>query len=573
MIALSQRKVSFDSRATLLRQIANECLSSIPMGGVPRFCAERVLEQVGWQMQWGRQSTLGGADLYRILADVRGNREFRLGDLKDLLIRSGILASSGEDAVRFRYQSLQAYYAARYLAASPDRRRLLEDITASLGRLARARWWEKTLVTMAGLDGPSSKGILSAILAGSPLVEGEQVYLAARCYLEIRDAGNPPAGLVDQIADALIWRSHPGNLRPYADRKRSVTALAELRHPNAIPHLMSLACDQMAVGWGTEKRYEFSGIRLIAVNGLLLMRDEATAYVLRERPALASAMNAWWVAYGQSKIDGLIEELHRNDGATSPIAAFALGFFDLDLARETLLKAFADRQYRPGCRLGDRRHVRHARSAVGLASTSSSRGSISSSTLECRIWWAAWAWPPKGRRSAAISPTASRKARRRFKRRALRAFGELREAAIRPLCEAVTSDDWDAARRLGLNLPPVLQEDDRNRLRNAAMEALREIGNADSIETLRKARLGGTMTITLRQLSFDVAEDIYWRLTAGASNENFDAHSTSAQRHREVIACHFERFRTRTSNTTCWRSTATAWSGPTIPTAGCSAER
>ena len=159
MIALSQRKVSFDSRATLLRQIANECLTSIPMGGVPRFYAERVLDQVGWQMQWGRQSILGGADLYRILADVRGNREFRLGDLKDLLIRSGILASSGEDAVRFRYQSLQAYYAARYLAASPDRRRLLEDITASLGRLARARWWEKTLVTMAGLDGPSSQGI------------------------------------------------------------------------------------------------------------------------------------------------------------------------------------------------------------------------------------------------------------------------------------------------------------------------------------------------------------------------------------------------------------------------------
>jgi hypothetical protein len=111
--------------------------------------------------------------------------------------------------------------------------------------------------------------------------------------------------------------------------------------------------------------------------------------------------------------------------------------------------------------------------------------------------------------------------------RALRAFGELREAAIRPLCEAVTGDDWDAARQLGLNLPPVLGEDDRNRLRNAAMESLREIGNADSIETLRKARLGGTMTITLRQLSFDVAEDIYWRLTAGLSNESFDGHSTA----------------------------------------------
>jgi hypothetical protein len=35
------------------------------------------------------------------------------------------------------------------------------------------------------------------------------------------------------------------------------------------------------------------------------------------------------------------------------------------------------------------------------------------------------------------------------------------------------------------------------------------------------------MTITLRQLSFDVAEDIYWRLTAGLSNETFDTNPVS----------------------------------------------
>jgi len=526
MIALSQRKVSFDSRATLLRQIANECLTSVPMGGVPRFCAERGLEQVGWQMQWGRTSMLGGADLYRVLADARGNREFRLGDLKDLLIRSGVLAAAGEDAVRFRYQSLQAYYAARYLAASPERRRLLEDITASLGRLARARWWEKTLVTMAGLDGPSSKGILSAILAGSPLVEGEQVFLAARCYLEVRDAGDPPTGLVDQIADALIWRSHPGNLRPYADRERSVSALAELRHPNAIPHLMSLACDQMAVGWGTEKRYEFSGIRLIAINGLLLMQDEATAYVLGKRPALASAMNAWLVAYRESKIDGLIEVLHRNDGATAPIAAFALGFFDLELARETLLKAFAD----PNT-------DRDVGWAIADTFATLDPQWVSHHVLEPRLDQFVDPRVPYlvGRMGMAAEGTAQRQylsdcfnqGTPSVQARALRAFGELREASIRPLCQAVTSDNWDAARGLGLNLPPELAEDDRNRLRNAAMESLRKIGNADSIETLRKARLAGSMTITLRQLSFDVAEDIYWRLTAGLSNETFDTNPVS----------------------------------------------
>ena len=61
MLALSQRKATFDSRATLLRQIASECLSSISMGGVPRSCAERALEQIAWRMQWGRRSILAAS--------------------------------------------------------------------------------------------------------------------------------------------------------------------------------------------------------------------------------------------------------------------------------------------------------------------------------------------------------------------------------------------------------------------------------------------------------------------------------------------------------------------------------
>jgi CHAT domain len=333
MLFLSQSKATFNSRAMLLRQIASECLNSISTGGVPRWCAERALEQIAWRMQWGRRSILGGGPLYEILAAVRDNREFRLGDLKDSLVRSGILATAGEDGIRFRYESLQAYYAARYLAAAPDRQDLLEDITASLGRMPRARWWENTLVTMAGLLGQSSEGLLQAIVAGSPLVEGDQVYLASRCFLDTREAGRAPP-IIDQIVDALIWRSHPGNLRPYADRKRAATALAELRHPNAIPHLVSLASEELATGWGTEKRYELSSIRLIAVNGLMMMQDAAKQYVHDERPALEAVLTAWWTAYEHGDLSELIAELHKNDGATSPIAAFALGYLDGTRARE-----------------------------------------------------------------------------------------------------------------------------------------------------------------------------------------------------------------------------------------------
>ena len=114
-----------------------------------------------------------------------------------------------------------------------------------------------------------------------------------------------------------------------------------MRHPNAIPHLVSLASEELATGWGTEKRYEFSGIRLIAVNGLVLMQDAANAYVLDKRPALANVLTAWRTAYEHGELSGLIAELQRADKATSPIAAFALGFFDQDLARQTLLDVFA----------------------------------------------------------------------------------------------------------------------------------------------------------------------------------------------------------------------------------------
>ncbi len=523
MISLSQRKVTFDSRATLLRQIANECLTSIPLGGVPRQCAERALEQIAWRLQCGRETTLGGSDLFDILARARGNREFRLSELQDILVRSGVMATSGEDAVRFRYQSLQAYYAAQHLVRmpEPERQRMLEDITASLGRLSRARWWEKTLVSLSGLDPRGREGILAAILAGSTLVEGDQVYIAARCYIDTRDPKQQPPELVNQIADALIWRSHPGNLRPYVDRKRAALALAELRHPNAVPHLVSLACDQLATSWGSGKRYELSGLRLIATNGLVLMRDEASEYVRTHRPQLATVLNAWWTAFQNGNLDELIAELQRNDAATSPIAAFALGLFAVDAALCPLITAFADPQT-----------DRDVGWAIADTFASLDPAWVSQHVIEPRLDQFDDPRVPylvgrAGMTSERLVPLDYLRAciargNPAVQARALRALALLKDATVRPLCEAVVLSDWAAARTLGLTVPDVLADEDLNRLRNASIESLRDVGTAESIATLRKARLGAGMTMTLRQLSFDVAEDIYWQLTGGLSKESFD---------------------------------------------------
>jgi hypothetical protein len=450
MISLDQRKVTFDSRATLLSRIANECLASVPTAGIPRQCAERALEQIAWHMQANREPALGGGELYDILSRARGNREFRLIELQELLVRSGVLAAAGEDAVRFRYQSLLAYYAARHLMrlAAPERQRLLEDITASLGRLSRARWWEKTLITLTGLDVRGRDHILSTILAGSTLVEGEQVYIAARCYNDARNPDQPPEGVVHQIADALIWRSHPENLRPYSDRRRAALALAELRHPNAIPHFVSLATDQLAQSWDGGKRYELSGIRLVATNGLVLMREAATDYVRTHRPELATVMNAWWQAYESSALDPLLAELHKNDPATSPIAAFAVGLFDNDEARAVLLEAFADERMfgDMGWAIADTFAMLDpswvAREVVGPH-----LGQFDDPRIPYLIGRTGMAGERpeqhdylKGCLGQATLPVQAR---------AIRALGELKDTSVRELCEAVVIEDWDAGGRGG----------------------------------------------------------------------------------------------------------------------------
>jgi hypothetical protein len=293
-----------------------------------------------------------------------------------------------------------------------------------------------------------------------------------------------------------------------------------------------LASEEIATGWGTEKRYELSDIRLVAVNGLLLMQDAAKEYVLAKRPALASVLKAWCTAYEEGELNELIEELRRGDGATSPIAAFALGYLDGTRAREgpagetlvrrTLLDVFSREDA-----------DRDVGWAVADTFTLLDPLWVSMHVIEPRLHQFVDPRVPYliGRLGMAVEGSPQRDYLEQclvqgipaVQARALRALGALRADAKRPLCESVVAADWAEVRRQGVNLPPEIAEEDRNRLQNAAMESLREIGNADSIAALRAARQQAVgMTITLRQLSFDVAEDIYWRLTGGLSRDSFD---------------------------------------------------
>src|SRR4029453_14046351 len=138
------------------------------------------------------------------------------------------------------------------------------------------------------------------VLAGSSLMEGEQLFLAVRCYQEVfaeRGHLDELNDVVDQMVDTLIWRSSWATDRTYADRRKALDSLvalaplcgAEHLERDIIPHFVALACDPRPplAQRPEDNQYDWCGIRQSAVNGLARLYKETTAYVTANRPDLA----------------------------------------------------------------------------------------------------------------------------------------------------------------------------------------------------------------------------------------------------------------------------------------------
>ncbi|MFN0166431.1 MAG: CHAT domain-containing protein [Bryobacteraceae bacterium] len=524
MLNLAEREQNIDSRARVLDCVAADNLRGLNTLVISRASAEAALDRLAWEMQRGRNPSLGAEAVYAVFAAVRGTQDFRLTDLRDALTRECLmLAPCVGGGVRFVYPSMQAYFAARFLRKSPAHDELMEDITASLGRLARLRWWDDTLVILAGLM-ESADPLLRAILAGSSLMEGEQVYLAARCLLESKAARKKPVGedVTAQVVDTLIWRSHPANLRPYSYRVQALNSLAELRERAAALHLVRLACDRIAQDWDNNRRHDFSGIRLTAVKGLLLMPQATMDYVRRDRADLHGVLDAW---RSLPQVGPAVAILDHNDPSTSPVAAFALGQVGSEEARQALRNAYVKPGIDPEVHwaitdLFGRMDAAWVTENVIQPEMKREQmdhrlcyliGKVGLATAGSNEW--------KYLRKALTSPES------RLQSRALRAFADLRDPSdqkwLRSLCEAIAKGDWKQVRSQDLmELGANFSEADKNRLRHAALEALRTVGNAGSIKALREIR-SEDLRPSLYQLSFDVAEEIYWRLTGGLRQETY----------------------------------------------------
>ena len=103
--------------------------------------------------------------------------------------------------------------------------------------------------------------------------------------------------------------------------------------------------------------------------------------------------------------------------------------------------------------------------------------------------------------------------------------------ALRGVCHDLVQERFEAAGSRGLvRVPSTPTEATRWQLRYQALEGLRSIGDEQSIGVLRTRwrRAGLSPPSTgdrsdglIERLSFEIAEEIYWRLTGGLSAETY----------------------------------------------------
>jgi hypothetical protein len=530
MIDLAARGQRPQSRRAILEAVATQYLNRVDTRRIPRSSAEQALQCVAWEIQTGRGGELPVSRYFQILAAARGGRDFTLSDLKDALEQDRwLLVSSGEEGIRFAYPSLQSYFAARKLVSSPDRTMLLEDITASLGRLARLRRWENVLVLLGSLW-PAPGDLLRTILAGSNLTVGEQLYLAVHCYQEMVAHGSSSSDVddeVDQMADTLMWRSSWDLRTPYADRVKALDALIELtvicpsRRVDVVPYLVGLAFDPVTKG--ESEQFDWAGIRQRAAIGLLRIFDATERYVMEKRPDLAELLAAWKQLPQASA--GMLTLLKRDDPRCSVLACYALVQTGRDDDRHAILDAY------------EHSANREVKWAIVDALSAVSADWVSANLLEP---WVAWSGAVDLLRQqqtcyliekANLANSAAREYLSRclleespsLQGHALRAFGKLQdnsvEAWLRPLCEFIVAGGEEAPPPDRIRLP-VGQPPDAGLMR-FAMETLRTIGDGGSIDKLRRGRSKLTGANELRPLSFEVAEQIYWRITGGLTRETY----------------------------------------------------
>ena len=357
-----------NSRAEVLQGIFQQMLAEqFPENDNRREWAEESLYRLAYQMYQHRDRIWDEEQVFVIMADVRQYRDYSLDSIYTALVDCGILARTVPASVRFSRRGLQAYCCAEAIARMDfeERYHVIDDITASLGRLTRLRWWEPVLILLSGLvDNPND--LLKAIDYGIDMTEGQQLFVMARCLLEI-DAKRVDSTVRDNVINALIWRLYGETERRVNRRARAAGFLGQL---NAIAAADNLARIALGVDSPEEARHSESAGLLpgtlqnepndIPGAGDSLVRLEAAMALAEIMSAQSAELKEIASDYTESgytvvaellavlelwmknDVDGLARRLHcpADHPGIRAISSYALGNIATSEANEVLIDAF-----------------------------------------------------------------------------------------------------------------------------------------------------------------------------------------------------------------------------------------
>ena len=545
-------------RRDVMELVVANFLSRFSIRTIPRASAVEALSRLAWAIKSQRSPCLSHMEMWDILDKARGSQDFPLSTFRDTLIDSDLLVTAGDDAYRLSYNTVCGYFAARFLAAAPQSRELFEDITASLGRLSRIRQWEDTLIFFATLQTSNQQReeMLHGLLTGSSLAQGDQVFLAARLYVEMCQDSDPQdhslrsSQVVHQMLDTLMWRSRADLPRAYEDRRRAVESLASMRdlEEDAISHLVRLAIDKVRIAFDhlgsihetrtlpLPRQFDFSGIRMRSLGGLFNQPVATSSYVKTKRPELIPMLTAWEELIGHGDHEEMVKILDQNDPSLSTVAALAFAFEGGRLEDgHPLLAKFAD----PGTNdetlwgitevlarqdagwLSEKVILPHVEAYFQSDGPAPANRKTGNEKRACYLI-----------QQSACAPVGSpqRKYLEDCLRHsdtagtAIRALAAVPDAdlhkGLRGLCRMLLEMNWEEAFKIwGVPSPAKPDDEQAASLQYSAIIALRDVGDEESINLLRSIRT--RLSPIFVELSFQVGEEIYWRCTRGLTKRTF----------------------------------------------------
>jgi HEAT repeat protein len=553
-----------DSRTEVLQRLVEDAVAKIPAEQGMRAHAEETIYAIAWEMQSARRTTWPVSTAFETMAAVRGSREYNLEAFYKELTDTILLNRVGEDYLRFNYLPIQAYCCAKAILAMPDRDVVLDDITATLGRITRLRWWEETMVFLSGLmcdERDELKKLLHKIVYGVNILEGEQTFLAARCLLESQHAGQEDdLDLVGQVTDALIWRLNRENEPRITHRVRAARLLGQLIYPLAcrtsdpdceepiqnkeqrdeicsavVDNLTKVANQRARRDSSGNPDYYYSSLRLAAAMALQHLYPKLEREVEDIDPRLDEVLHLWQ----EKKVDELVEEVRSGNEETQAIAVLAVGdmydqavmgkdrkrrrliidclvevFLDPD-TEQVVRWAVADALSIIDSEVVNRRVIRSILSEQAEAKFDPEQRIH---LYKCLAYLIGRIRTQDGRAHRFLRETClGEHADVRLWASAIRALGELSDPQHRPLLEQIALgefQDVELSEACRVNLEDGLSHAyERTLLRRRAIEALSNVGDE---QTLQKLRAGKTdLDLELWRSFYLTSEEIYWRMSQG----------------------------------------------------------